>query len=147
MNAEVLTKLFEQSIDRLIKEVESYNDEANLWKTDGTVNNSAGTLTLHLAGNLNHFIGAVIGENGYVRNRAAEFSLTDIPRADLVKSLEATKMVVTTSLQALRPAHLDLDYPLEVFGYVMSNGYFLTHLIGHLNYHLGQVSYHRRLLD
>jgi len=29
----------------------------------------------------------------------------------------------------------------------MTTEYFLLHLLGHLNYHLGQISYHRRLLD
>jgi hypothetical protein len=29
----------------------------------------------------------------------------------------------------------------------MTLGYFLIHLYGHFNYHLGQINYHRRLLD
>lgn len=147
MNVEVLIKLFERDIDKTIKELQSYNDEANIWKLTDTIGNSAGTLALHLVGNLNHFIGTHIGETSYVRDRNAEFSMQDIPRKDLIKSLESTKMVVSTSLRKLTPAHLDLDYPLEVFGYKMSYGYFLTHLIGHLSYHLGQINYHRRLLD
>jgi hypothetical protein len=38
------------------------------------ISNSAGNLCLHLIGNLNHFIGATLGNTGYVRNREQEFS-------------------------------------------------------------------------
>lgn len=147
MDIEVLIKLFERDIIRLEKELDAFHDEKNIWETLPGISNSSGNLALHLAGNLNHFIGASIGETGYVRQREAEFSSKDVPRKDLIKTLEATRLVVATSLRKMTPAHLNLNYPDEVFGYSMTYGYFLTHLVSHLSYHLGQINYLRRALE
>ena len=61
--------------------------------------------------------------------------------------VEKLQNVVTASLEGLDESMLAKDYPLEVFGSKMSHSYFLIHLFGHFSYHLGQVNYHRRLLD
>ncbi|HCX22935.1 MAG TPA: DinB superfamily protein, partial [Cytophagales bacterium] len=73
MNTE-LAELFTRDLNRLIKELEQYPNEEQLWVVTEGINNSAGTLTLHLIGNLNHFFGAILGNTGYIRNREAEFS-------------------------------------------------------------------------
>ena len=81
---DVLIQLFERDLKKLISELEAYKDEENIWKVSGNISNSTGTLALHLVGNLKHFIGAVMGNTGYIRNREAEFSLRNIPRAQLI---------------------------------------------------------------
>lgn len=141
-----LRTLFAKNLDMLGNEIKAYSNEDNLWIKEGAVNNTGGTLSLHLFGNLQHFIGAVLGNSGYVRDRAAEFS-AQLSRDQLLEELEKTKAIVDETLQKLTVENLQENYPIEVFKHPMTVEYFLIHLQGHLNYHLGQISYHRRLLD
>jgi uncharacterized damage-inducible protein DinB len=117
-----------------------------LWLLKNEINNSGGNLSLHVVGNLNHFIGAVLGKTGYIRQRDLEFSVKDIPKAALLKDIESTKVMVETVLSGLNEEDLKKDYPLMVFNETMTTEYFLTHLTTHLAYHLGQINYHRRLI-
>jgi uncharacterized damage-inducible protein DinB len=118
-----------------------------LWRIAGDVKNSSGNLCLHIIGNLQHFIGAIIGETGYIRDREAEFSTTAVSRDSLLSALLETKEIVIDSLQKLDRKKLQEIYPIDVFGEKMSYEFFMIHLIGHLNYHLGQINYIRRLTD
>jgi uncharacterized damage-inducible protein DinB len=147
MITESLRSLYNRDLNTLKAEIEAYRNEGNLWKTDKNISNSAGNLCLHLVGNLNHFIGAQLGNTGYVRQRDLEFSLKDIPRAELIEKTESTATVIDSVLGHLSDDDLKKEYPLVVFERTMATDYFLIHLIAHLNYHLGQVNYHRRLLD
>ena len=128
-------------------EIEAYKDESNLWAIDRSVTNSAGNLCLHLIGNLNHFIGAEFGKTGFVRDRPLEFSDKDVPREILIQKINETIDVVDLSLGKIPEEKLQEEYPIIVFTEPMSNEYFLIHLAAHLSYHLGQINYHRRLLD
>jgi len=142
-----LTKLYLRDLEKLKTEITSFKDEKKIWEISGDVKNSAGNLCLHLCGNLQHFIGAVLGNSGYVRNRDAEFSRKNVPVKELVDEIELTAKVVENTLNELDEEILQKTFPINVFGYEMTTGYFLTHLTTHLNYHLGQINYHRRLLD
>ncbi len=145
MNLNDLKHLFRRDIDRLQKEIEAYEQESLLWLVRGEISNSAGNLCLHLCGNLRHYIGHVLGGSGYVRDRAHEFSARDMGRRQLTAEIDDTRRAVEGTLEKLAEEELDKTYPEEVLGYEMSTGYFLIHLYGHLNYHLGQINYHRRL--
>ena len=147
MVIETLQKIFKRDLEKLKQEIVSYRNENNLWVVDKSITNSAGNLCLHLVGNLNTYIGEEIGKTGYVRNRDLEFSLKNIPQLQLVKMIEDTIVVVEDGLSKLNENDLDREYPLLVFKEKTSTGYFLIHLAVHLGYHLGQVNYHRRLLD
>ena len=147
MVIETLQKIFKRDLEKLKQEIASYRDENNLWVVDKSIANSAGNLCLHLVGNLNTYIGAEIGKTGYVRDRDREFSQKNIPRDELVKMIEDTITVVANGLDKLKEEDLEKEYPLLVFKEKTSTGYFLIHLAVHLGYHLGQVNYHRRLLD
>lgn len=68
-----LIKLFQRDLDTLKKEIQSFREEGDLWRTTGSIKNPAGNLCLHLVGNLNNYIGKNIGGTGYVRDRDAEF--------------------------------------------------------------------------
>jgi len=144
---ETLTKLFIKDLEKLKTEISSFKVEKNLWKISGEIKNSAGNLCLHLCGNLQHFIGAVLGKSGYVRNRDAEFSKKNIPLKELISEIELTTKVVEKTLNELNEAILTKTYPINLFGYETTTEYFLIFLTTHLNYHLGQINYHRRLLD
>jgi uncharacterized damage-inducible protein DinB len=121
--------------------------EENIWKVQKNVSNSGGNLTLHLIGNLKHFVGAILGNSGYVRDRDAEFTDKNVPLSELVRQLDEVKTVIHNTFARLTFDDLEKKYPVNVFGYEMNTLYFLMHLIAHLNYHLGQINYHRRLLD
>ena len=143
-----LKAIFERDIGTLQKELAAYQNEENLWLVTGEVTNSAGNLFLHLCGNLKHFIGAVLGDSGYVRERDREFSDKKVSRADIAVNIDETLSVVSSTLEKLDPARLADDYPNRVFNnQPINTEMFLLHLSGHLMYHLGQINYHRRLLD
>ena len=143
---ESLIEIFERDLNRLITEINLYKDEANLWMIKEGISNSSGNLTLHLLGNLNHFIGGVLGHSGYVRYREDEFALKNIPRADLVTNIENCILMVKNTLHKLTPEDFEKLFPIEVFGKPLTTGFMLLHLTTHLAYHLGQINYHRRLL-
>lgn len=147
MLIETLKALFERDLNKLKVEIEAYQNEDQIWVIDKQVSNSAGNLCLHLIGNINLFIGNQIGKTDYVRDRPLEFSLKNVPRAELIAKIEDTMLVVDKSLDTLSIFDLEEIYPMIVFEKEMTTGFFLVHLSTHLAYHLGQINYHRRLLD
>ncbi|MFD2938658.1 DinB family protein [Flavobacterium notoginsengisoli] len=147
MIIQTLKILFNRDLDKLKFEIESYENENSIWIIDKSIANSAGNLCLHLMGNLNTYIGAEIGKTAYIRNRPLEFSLKDIPRSELIEKIENTIIVVNNALDSLSETDLEKIYPQIVFEKEMTTGFFLVHLSTHLAYHLGQINYHRRLLD
>lgn len=142
-----LLQLFQRDLEKLKTEISSFKDEQKIWVISAEVKNSAGNLCLHLCGNLQHFIGAVLGKSGYVRNRDSEFSRKDVSIRELVAEIETTTQIVEKTLKELKEEELSKTFPINVFGFEMTTEFFLIHLTTHLNYHLGQINYHRRLLD
>ena len=147
MTIDILKSLYNRDLNRLKVEIESYQKEESLWKIDKSISNSGGNLCLHLLGNLNTYIGAELGNSGYVRHRDLEFSSKNIPKTELLEKLESLIQIVNSTLEKLSDEDLKKEYPTEALGYKMTTEYFLIHLLSHLNYHLGQINYHRRLLD
>jgi hypothetical protein len=142
-----LAEIFERDLNRLINEINLYKNENNLWVTRDGISNSAGNLALHLLGNLNYYIGTGLGHTGYVRYRDDEFALKNIPRADIISNIQNCILVVKKTLADLRESDLEKDFPIDVFGKPVSTIFMLVHLTTHLTYHLGQINYHRRLID
>ena len=140
-----LSSVLLRDLDKLEKEILLYPNPQSIWAIKGEIKNSAGNLCLHLCGNLQYFIGTILGNTGYVRDREKEFSLKDLPTAELVRQITQTKTSVNQTLPSLDEHILAMDYPVVVFDGPMNTQYFLLHLAGHLNYHLGQINYHRRL--
>lgn len=147
MVLESLISLFKKDLEKLKKEIESYKSEKNLWRVSEGISNSGGNLCLHIVGNLNTYIGVVFGKTSYVRQRDLEFSLKDIPKATLLKQIDDVLLVVEKSLNQLTEIQLSDEYPFDKTEKKTETGYMLIHLASHLNYHLGQINYHRRLLD
>jgi uncharacterized damage-inducible protein DinB len=141
-----LQEIFFRDINRLKSEMELYQNEADIWRIEKHISNSAGNLCLHLIGNLNAFIGAALGNTNYVRNRALEFSEKGVPRTELLNKIDETILVVNQTLQQLSEDDLKKDFPILVFDEKTTTEFFLVHLSTHLTYHLGQINYHRRLL-
>ncbi|MBS1526575.1 MAG: DUF1572 family protein [Bacteroidetes bacterium] len=147
MLQEILKRLLIRDLEKLKTEIEAYRSESNIWIVADGISNSAGNLCLHLVGNLNHFIGTVLGNTGYVRQRDLEFSLKDVPRTELVQKIEGTIAMIGEVMDKITDEQLATEFPIVVFAKGDTTGYFLAHLATHLGYHLGQVNYHRRLLD
>lgn len=150
MLIETLKDLYARDLKKLKTEIESYRNETAMWKISGEIPNSGGNLALHLIGNLKSFIGANLGDSGYVRQRDLEFSQKNTPRAELLQMIDETADVVAATLDTLTTEQLEQVYPIVVFAdrtEPMTTLWFLVHLATHLNYHLGQINYHRRLFD
>ncbi|MDB5200699.1 MAG: DinB superfamily protein [Ferruginibacter sp.] len=142
-----LRSLFTRDLSRLSKEILLYTNERNLWIMAQQINNSAGNLCLHLLGNLNSYIGKEIGDANYTRDRDAEFSLKDIPRETLLQRIAETSAIINRAFDQFDEDDLSKEYPVLVFDEKTSYEFMLIHLSTHLAYHLGQINYHRRLLD
>ncbi len=150
MLIQTLKDLYDRDLKRLRIEIESYRNETAMWKISGEIPNSGGNLALHLVGNLKSFIGAQLGSSGYVRARDLEFSSKNTPRAELLQMIDETIADIAGTLDKLTPEQLEQEYPIVVFAdrtEPMTTLWFLVHLATHLNYHLGQINYHRRLFD
>jgi len=147
MITDTLKALFTRDLTKLKTEVQAYNNEANMWLVEKDISNTAGNLCLHLIGNLNWFVGAPYANTGYVRHRELEFSTKNTPRAELLAEIDNTLAVVLTALDNITEDQLASEYPHRVFKEPMTTEHFLMHLSTHLAYHLGQINYHRRLLD
>jgi hypothetical protein len=143
---EWISLLLTRELSAFSRELELFQDEALIWATSPGISNSAGTLTLHVCGNLKHYVGAVLGNTGYVRDRDLEFSARDIPRALLQSNLVETSEVVRTVLAGLPGQKLRAEYPDILGGPRLPTDLFLFHLTAHLAFHLGQAGYLRRIL-
>jgi len=143
---ESINKVMQKHLQQLKKEISSYANGSDLWLMEGEIPNSAGNLCLHLCGNLQHYVGTVLGNTGYIRDRPAEFSTKDVPAEELQVLIDTTMEVIANTLGNLEDKSLTNDYPEQIFGTPMTIEFFLIHLTSHLGYHLGQINYHRRLL-
>ena len=147
MLTQTLATIFNRDLTKLHSEIEQYKSEESLWATEKSIANSAGNLCLHLVGNLKTYIGAELGGFAYVRNRDLEFSQKYVPKTELLAMVAETKTIVDETLRKVPASTLQEEYPMLVFAEKTSTEYFLVHLAAHLSYHLGQINYHRRLLD
>jgi uncharacterized damage-inducible protein DinB len=143
----VFKKILLRDLDKLRSEIELYRDREKIWQIEKRISNSAGVLCVHLTGSLNHFIGAQLGQTGYIRNREFEFSPGIVPKAQLIKGVEEVMALVSLTLDNMKESQLEEEFPQLLFDEKVTVAYLLTHVVSHLNYHLGQVNYHRRLLD
>lgn len=128
------------------REIALFPDDHGVWKTVPGVTNSAGNLGLHVAGNLQHFIGTVLGGTGYVRNRDEEFGRRSGPRADIYRELDAAIAAVQTVLPSVSEETLAGEFPETVMGLTFRTNAFLVHLCAHAGFHLGQAGYVRRIM-
>lgn len=146
MNAEYYTEIYLRDIQKLHDEIQAYPSDESLWLLKDGIKNSGGNLCLHLVGSLQHFIGATLGHNGYVRNREKEFSEKGLTKHELIVKLHAAQAMLQTVLPKLTHADLEKEFPFDFMGKRTTNWY-LNQFLVHLHYHLGQLNYHRRLIS
>ena len=137
--AEEFARYFRHLADRVEKAAMAIPED-QLWDKPFAFGNSIGHLVLHLTGNLNHYVGALVAGTGYVRHREHEFTdPATYPRDEvLAKFHEAVDLVVrtiesqdeagwTTSVDAQPPIRTRLGLLLVC--------------AAHMNNHVGQMSY------
>lgn len=141
-----IRKLIVRELSAFAREVEMFPDDESLFRTLPGITNSAGNLALHVCGNLKHFVGAVLGGTGYVRDRDAEFGARSGRREDVARELRETAAIVAEALDRLPSEALQRPYPQPIANLQLPCGLFLTHLAVHLGFHLGQAGYLRRIV-
>lgn len=146
MTGSTIAAIICRELRTLERELNAYPTEAQIWELPAGLPNSAGTLALHAAGNLQHFVGTMLGGTSYVRDRDAEFSRRNVPRADLIEDLRNAERAVRDTLPAMEADRFAETYPLPVANRRVNTGEFMAHLATHLAYHAGQLNYHRRIV-
>lgn len=146
MLVSAVAAVLDRDLRTLRREVEAYPDDASLWQTVPGISNVGGTLALHLAGNIQHYFGARLGGTEYVRDRGAEFSRRDVPRAELLTEIEAARAAVRKAVERVSEAQLSAEFPEPIADMRIETGEYLLHLTAHFTYHLGQLDYHRRVV-
>lgn len=139
--------LFDKDLHKLIEEINLYKHEEDIWKTREGISNSSGNLTLHLIGNLSYFIGTALGHTNYTRDRDKEFLEKNIPRHTLISDIKHLMTVIKKTFHKLSDEDLKHNFPMELNSEILSIEHAMMYLLAHLNYHLGQVNYHRRLIS
>ncbi len=147
MLKETLIQIYEMDLRKVIEEIKKYENEEDLWLLDKEITNSGGNLALHLIGNINHFFGAVLGGTDYKRERELEFSDKNASRSAIIEGLENAISVLKSALNNLSDEDFQKDYPVEFGGGKQKTVAVIIYMLSHLNYHLGQINYHRRLLS
>ncbi len=142
-----LKELYTRDLNKLKAEIAAYKSETILWETEHNIKNSGGNLCLHIIGNLKTYIGNGLGNIGYVRNRPFEFTGKNVDRQQMLAEIDETIKIINTALNTVTPALFTGMYPVVIWKKPTSTSYTLIHIHSHLTYHLGQINYHRRLLD
>ena len=137
----------------LIRELEGFKrelalfpDDESVWQTVPGVTNSAGNLALHVAGNVQYFIGAGLGRSGYVRDREREFGRRSGSREEVAAEVDAAIAVLLNVMPRLTREQLDAEFPEPLMGLTFRTQALLIHLCAHAGFHLGQAGYARRAL-
>lgn len=147
MTADSFRRAFCRDLETAAREVEAYPSDESLWARIPGLTNSGGTLARHLAGNMRHFVGHLLGGSGYLRDREAEFSGAPMPRPAVAAELRAAIVEVDAAMRALDDAALQAPFATKIANVQLSTELALVHLTAHFGYHLGQIDFHRRVQD
>jgi hypothetical protein len=146
MSGAELAALFRRDLARLAQELRAIPSDGALWTKPPGVSNSIGNLVLHLEGNLREYVGRQLGGVPYIRRREREFSETGLTIDNLLARVEPLAILIPEIIARLSDADLNRLYPEEPFNSPISTAQYLVSLNSHLNYHLGQIDYLRRIL-
>ena len=140
-----LSLLFKRDLGRLKKQLDLFPNDDSLWNVPLGVTNSGGNLALHLEGNLREYIGRQLGKHEYQRKRELEFSSKGLTKSELMSRIDELIELIPSVIEGLSNEEVEHEYPQVVLDAPMSTRQFLIHLYGHLNWHLGQIDYVRRI--
>jgi uncharacterized damage-inducible protein DinB len=140
----IVETLVTRELRAIKRELEEYPDDASVWRQIPGMPNTGGTLALHVAGNIQHFFGAILARDGFKRDRDAEFARRDVPRTELLAGIDAAIASIQRTLRTASADLLTRPYPEPIAKRTVLSSVFVVHLMTHLAYHLGQLDYHRR---
>jgi uncharacterized damage-inducible protein DinB len=127
-----------------VKELATPLSEAQFWARPIEPGNSFGHLVLHLTGNISHFVGAHLGDTGYVRDREREFNDPQPPpKAEALAKLEAAVALFRRVAEALPEDRFAEPFPEKDRGTVAD---MLVRVVAHFGLHRGQMSYIARMV-
>ena len=140
----ILIDLYGKELDKLKNEINTYESDDLIWKQADGIQLTGGNLCLYMAGNLQHYIGAMIGDSGYIRNKEAELKAKNVSKERLMEEIENTRQVVVDTLEQVSKAELLKIFPTKDFEEPVTTEYYLVHLLNNFCYHLGQIHFHRK---
>lgn len=118
--------------------------EEDLWWRPNPASNSAGNLTLHLAGNVRQWIVSGLGGKPDFRNRDREFQEQGpIPGRLLLGVLRKSVRDACAVLGALDPAGLGTVFKVQKFR--ITGFQAVSHVTDHFAYHSGQIAFITKL--
>jgi uncharacterized damage-inducible protein DinB len=134
-----------RDLNGLQREIALYPDDETLWATRAGVANSGGNLALHVAGNIQHFIGHEMGGLPYRRDRGDEFGRRGGSRQAVIDEIRRAVAAVDEVLPRLGDEQLERLFTAHA-DVAVSTRRFLLHLCTHTAFHVGQVGYLRRIV-
>lgn len=141
----VLIDLYKKELEKLRQEILAYTSDDQLWIPAGQ-GLPAGNLCMQLTGTLQHFIGNLIGDSGYIRNKEAELKARNLSRERLLEEIDNTTTVVVNTLEEVSKTELQKVFPTTEFEEPVTTEYYLLHLLNLLSHYSGQIRYHRLAL-
>ena len=138
----VLIDLYKKELERLKQEILAYAADEQLCATPSKAI-AAGNLCLQLTGSLQHYIGNLIGDSGYIRNKEAELKAKNLSRERLLEEVDNTSNIVVNTLEELSKTELQKVFPTTEFEEPVTTEFYVLHLLKVLGYYLGQIRYHR----
>lgn len=144
--AKDLASFFKRDLSKLVEQIRSFPNDESLWMTPTGITNPAGTLALHIDGNLREYVGRQLGGVSNTRDRPLEFSARGVSKNDLLARISELCELIPSIVARLSEGQIEATYPEVVLDSRMQTGEFLLHLYGHLNWHRGQLDYVRRIV-
>lgn len=114
------------------------------WQKPGAQLVSVGNLVNHLCGNINQWVLKELGGEDYVRQRDSEFREITGEHPSVLASKLRTTIDQARSVVA-KLAESDLDRVYTVQGFQETGVGILLHLVEHLSYHVGQITFYVKL--
>jgi len=128
-----------QWVDRLTEE--------QMWRRPFTHGNSVGHLVLHMTGNLNYYIGAQVGETGYVRDRDREFTEPEPkPKGEVLAAFDRAIQMVIDTIEKQAPEDWLKRYSAVREPECKERFAIFLRCAGHAYHHVGQIVYLSREL-
>jgi len=115
--------------------------DAQFWSKPFPFGNSFGHLALHLAGNLNYYIGAQIAQTDYVRDRPREFTDANPPsKAETLRRLSDAVAMVIETIHSQSSGDWVKEY--SAVGTNCTNRLdMIIQCAAHMQHHIGQMLY------
>jgi uncharacterized damage-inducible protein DinB len=147
-NVEVVNSGFNdyfRTMQKRVHELVGPLSQQQLWTKPYTYGNSIGNLILHLTGNLNYYIGARMGETGYVRDRDLEFRDSGKAKEELLRKFDRAIEVVVQTVS--KQSATDWAAPYTAERTQMHDRFSMVlNCAAHANHHVGQIIYLQREL-